>query len=285
MKSSLISILAVPLLLAGCDWRESGPYEPASLSQTQPLRNEKSLSADVSVDVGALEISGENSSDAYSADLEYDKATCEPIIHYDSVQEGEEGKLSVRLEETHAGRRAHPSNRLRLKLANSIPLNLRVETGVGQTRLSLSGLRLVGLDLQSGVGGGKISVLEPNSTRCDRVQIKNGVGGLDALGLGNLNFSDFEFEGGVGGASLDFTGEWKEDADIRIQIGVGGVTARMPRDIGVRVEAEKHLFSGLHLDGFSRRNSYYYSDNYDQTRVHLSVRVITGVGGFRISWI
>ncbi len=287
MKNRLTLFIFLPLLFAGCDWDEIPPAEMASLNQSQTLHNEKSLNADVRVDVGTLEISGESSTNVFTTDLEYDKVTCEPTVHYDSSHAGDEGRLSVRLESAHRGRMRGPgtTNRLRLKLANSIPLKLNVDTGVGEARLSLSGLKLTGLDFESGVGGAKISVFEANSSQCESIRIKNGVGGLDALGLGNLNFRELEFEGGVGGAKLDFTGQWKQDADIRVQIGVGGVAVSMPRNVGVRVEAEKHLFGGLHLDGFTKRDFYYYSNNYDQTKVHLNVRVTTGVGGFSINWV
>jgi hypothetical protein len=53
----------------------------------------------------------------------------------------------------------------------------------------------------------------------------------------------------------------------------------------VKVEAEKHFLSGVHLEGFSHRDSYYYSENYDKAAIKVSVRVEAGVGGLRISWL
>jgi predicted membrane protein len=108
---------------------------------------------------------------------------------------------------------------------------------------------------------------------------------MDAVGLGNLNFRELDFEGGVGGASLDFTGDWKQDAQIKIQVGVGGVNLRVPRDLGVKVDAEKHFLSGLHLERFVKRDSQYYSENYDKAKFRVSIRVATGIGGFKITWI
>ena len=178
----------------------------------------------------------------------------------------------------------HP-NRLRLGLTNTLPVRLAINNGVGDARLSLTGLLLTDLDLESGVGGARISSYEPNQVSCDRIRIKNGVGSLDAVGLGNLRFSDLEFEGGVGGANLDFSGEWQRDAEIKIQVGVGGVSVKMPRAIGVKVEGHKNFLSGFHLDGFTMRDSFYYSEGYDEAKIRASVRVVTGVGGFKITWL
>jgi len=281
---TVFAALIAGLVFCGCGFEERVPAEMVSLTKSQPLGSEKTLSADVRFDIGSLEIASEKSPSLYSVDLEYDKSTYQPEIRFDP---GDEGRLLFKLSGTRkVGLRSdRHENRLRLNLSNNVPIKLEVNSGVGDTRLALTDLKLEKLDLECGVGSSKISSYQPNSITCDVVRIKNGVGSMDAVGLGNLNFRDLEFEGGVGGATLDFTGAWKQDAEIRIQVGVGGVNMKLPRDLGVKVEAEKHFLSGLHLDGFSKRDSYYYSENYEKAKIRLSVRVTTGVGGFRVSWL
>jgi hypothetical protein len=283
-----IWILCVLPFFAGCYYEERVPIEMVSMDQSRPLANEKSLDSTVRFDVGSLEISGEEKpSSLYSLDLLYDKATYAPDIQYSSAFAGKEGRFSFSLESIHhmGIRKERHNNRLRVGFTESIPLKLKVTTGVGDARLSLSGIKLAQMDFESGVGEAKISAYEPNPIQCEYVRLKNGVGRIEAIGLGNLNFEEFEFEGGVGGADLDFTGDWKQDANIRITVGVGGVNVRMPRQMGVRVEAEKHFLSGVHLEGFSQRNSAYYSENYDKATVRVTVHVETGIGGFRITWL
>ncbi len=286
MKQSLGALFTL-FLLAGCDFQDRIPIEMASMNRTQPLGKEKSLDSTIRFDIGSLEISGGRKDALYSLNLEYDKASYTPDVQYNSAPDGVEGRLSFNLSSMHrAGiRRERQNNWLRLSFNDSVPLSLKVNAGVGDARLSLSGMKLSRIEFESGVGGAKISAYEPNLVPCDYIRLKNGVGGFDAVGLGNLNFRDFEFEGGVGGANLDFSGEWKQNADIRIKVGVGGVNVRMPRDIGVKVEAERHFLSGVHLEGFNQRDSYYYSENYDKAAIKVSVRVEAGVGGLKISWL
>ncbi len=288
MKQMLwICALVMTLGFCACDFEPRVAAEMVSLDQAQPVGKEKALSAEVRFDIGSIEISGGKDTQLYSMDLEYDKSTYQPEVHYQPPATGGEGQFTFRLESNHqlGLRSEHKRNRLRLDFTKSVPLKLSVNTGVADARLSLSGLQISRLDMESGVGGSRLSSYEPNPVVCDSIRIKNGVGSLDAVGLGNLNFRELDFEGGVGGANLDFTGAWKQDADIRVQVGVGGVTLKMPRDIGVRVEAEKHFLSGLHLDGFKKMDSYYYSESYDRAKIRTTVRVATGVGGFRITWI
>jgi hypothetical protein len=279
--------IAAVLLLSGCSIEERVPVEMAKLNRSQPAGAETSLQADVGLDIGALVISGESPANVYSLDLEYDKANYQPDVNY-TIGNGNEGRLSLNLESMHklGIRNERRNNRLELRLSETLPLNLRVKTGIGDARLALTHLRLRSLDVESGVGGGRVSAYERNGETCDSIRLHSGVGGLDAVGLGNLNFKRFEFEGGVGGASLDFSGEWQQDGEIRIQVGVGGVTVRMPREVGVRVTAEKHFLSGLQLDGFRKEGAdSYYSENYNRAKIRVSVIVRTGVGGFRLSWL
>jgi len=286
MKRLYCILSALTLLgVGGCSVDGLAPAEMTSLSKVASLKNEKSLDASITFDVGKLEVLAD--SNLYSLDLDYDKANYSPSVEYESPETAGEGRLSLKLKGNKSVRmRSGPeSNRMRLGLSDAIPLNLRIRTGVGDARLSLSKLQLSKLELEAGVGGARITSYDPNSIVCDSVRLRNGVGGFEAVGLGNLNFRDLDFEGGVGGASLDFTGEWRQDAEVKIQVGVGGVTVRMPRDVGVEVDAEKHFLSGFHLSGFVKRDSRYYSENYDKAKIRISMRVATGIGGFRFSWI
>jgi hypothetical protein len=63
------------------------------------------------------------------------------------------------------------------------------------------------------------------------------------------------------------------------------VTVRMPREIGVKVEAEKNFLSGLHLESFNKQGSFYYSENYSKAAIKVSIDVTTGIGGIRITWL
>jgi hypothetical protein len=281
-------LVLLSLVLASCTSAPREAVQMTSIAADQPLAKEKSLDAALRLDIGSVEIFGaKDSGSLYSYNLEYDKSGNQPDVRYETSQGGESGRLSFQMGDSkHVTLKANiESNRLRVRFNNSVPLKLQLNMGIGESRLGLSGLKLSGLDVESGVGGAKLSAYEPNPIECGSIRLKAGVGGVDAVGLGNLHFRELDFEGGIGGANLDFSGDWQKDAVVRIQVGVGGVNAKMPQDIGVRVEAEQHFLSGLHLEGFQKRDDAHYSENYDQARFHVSIKVTTGVGGFRIAWI
>lgn len=281
-------VLCILPIFSGCVFEPNISAEMVMIHESHDYDKEKTLNAIVRLDFGALEIAGGKGMESlYAFDLEYDKSGFEPVFRYDKDPAGEEGRFSFSLPGTHSPgfRKDGFSNNLRLKFNDSISLDLEVDTEVANARLSLTGLRLSRVSFKSGVGGAKVSVYEPNPILCEFVRFENGVGSIEAVGLGNLNFREFEFEGGVGGADLDFTGDWRQDARVHIQVGVGGVHLRMPRSVGVRVETQESFLSGIHLEGFTQNGSDYYSDNYENAPVKVFMRVITHIGGFKITWI
>lgn len=182
-------ILCILPIFAGCSFEDHVPIDMISLNQSQPLGSEKSLDATVRFDVGSLEISQEaDASSLYSLDLMYDRASYIPDIQYGSAFAGEEGRFSFGLESTHKVgiRKERHNNRLRLFFTKSIPLKLKVSAGVGETRLSLSGIQIAQMDFESGMGEAKISAYEPNPIQCEYIRLKNGVGSIEAVGLGHL---------------------------------------------------------------------------------------------------
>jgi hypothetical protein len=119
-------ILLTLLLLAGCRFEDRVPIDMASMSQSQPLRQEQSLDSAILFDIGSLEITSSRKNTAlYSFDLDYDKASYQPEVQYNS---GAEGRFSFDLHSTNKRglRRQRQSNRLRLEFTDSIPLSLKV---------------------------------------------------------------------------------------------------------------------------------------------------------------
>jgi hypothetical protein len=111
-------------------------------------------------------------------------------------------------------------------------------------------------------------------------RIHLGVGG-GSLDLGDLNLESLELDLGVGGAEVDLTGSWEADLAASIHSGVGGVKLVLPRDVGVRVEAEAGL-GAVEALGFNREGDIYTNDAYGRTETTLHIKADVGVGGLEL---
>jgi hypothetical protein len=107
-------------------------------------------------------------------------------------------------------------------------------------------------------------------------------------GRGNLRLQDIDvmrlkLELGAGQVDLDLTGDRKQDLTADLEGGVGEAQIRLPKNIGVIVNASGGIGTidapGMHHDG-----DQYTNDAYGKTPVTIHLRVEGGVGriGLRV---
>jgi len=111
--------------------------------------------------------------------------------------------------------------------------------------------------------------------------IDMGVGGAE-LQMGGLNLRELNIDVGVGGADISLDGDWEADLEASIKGGVGGLKVTLPRDVGVRVEAESGL-GAVGAPGFNQDGDIYTNDAYGRTDVTLNVKLEVGVGGVELN--
>jgi hypothetical protein len=242
-----ILLLAFFILAAwhgGTRWRDGGWVEPWTRHgrtfgdeqhETQAVELQGAKTVDMSLDIpaGQLTLSG-GSSRLMDADFRHDRYRDKPNVDY-SVNGGR-GQLRVTQDEnnwhTHWGTE---DSEWDLRVANDVPIDLRVQMGAGQTNLRLNSVDLKSLDVH--------------------------------MGAGQLD--------------LDLTGARKSSVEGTIEGGVGQATIRLPKDMGVHVDASGGIgavdASGLHRDGDS-----YVNDVYGKTPTSIDLTIHGGVGEIRL---
>ncbi len=108
------------------------------------------------------------------------------------------------------------------------------------------------------------------------LSVKLGVG-ESTLRLGGLNLTGLDIEAGVGKTDVDLSGGWGRDLDARIESGVGEVTVTLPKDVGVRVEADQGL-GNVDAEGLTRDGDAYVNAAYGESPVTVRLEVDGGMG-------
>lgn len=171
-----------------------------------------------------------------------------------------------------------------LGFTDVIPVSFDIELGVAKGRFDLSGLMVKDFNLSCGASDVVLTFDTPNTTSLDQMNIECGVSKFEGKKLGNANFKRFKFEGGVGAATLDFSGSIENEVDVDIQLGVGVCTVIIPKEVGVRVFAEQTLVSRIDLDRsiHSESDSRFVSENFKSAVGRMNVRVDAGLGSVKI---
>jgi hypothetical protein len=106
-------------------------------------------------------------------------------------------------------------------------------------------------------------------------------------GRGNLRLRDIDITRlnlsvGAGQVYVDLTGDRKEDLTASIEGGVGEADIRLPKDIGVVVNASGGLGT-IHTDGFHRDGDEYVNDAYGKSPATIHLKVQGGIGRISLS--
>jgi hypothetical protein len=169
----------------------------------------------------------------------------------------------------------------RLFLTKKIPLALDAEMGFGESVLDLSGLWLQNLNLEIGANQANVFVRSPNPGTMDTCSVSAGVGEFSMEGIGFLNASKFDFNGGFGRYRLNFAGRLKKNLEANVSIGLGMVSIRVPPDAGrLQVFYDDGVFCSYNFAGIAkRRDGYATSAGFEQSNAPiLTLRITSGAG-------
>ena len=252
----------------------------------RPLRGERQLKAIIEFAAGQLVLKPGPADRLYQLTLSYDSERFQPVGHYDTgsgvvrlgVENlgGAEGGLRI------SRRNALPQTAA-IELSKNVALDLDIAVGAAEADLELGGLRIGSLDLKSGASRTSVTFDRPNPGSCRQASFSSGAGSLTVEGAGNSGCTEWRFEGGVGSTSIDLSGDWPADAELDLNVAVGGVTLRAPKSLGIRVELSGFLakFSG---SGFSKNGRTYTSAGYERAERKISVRANSALGGVTVEW-
>lgn len=111
------------------------------------------------------------------------------------------------------------------------------------------------------------------------VELGAGDGGL---ALGTLDLRQLEVNLGAGDVTIDLTGTPEHDLSADISGGVGSLTLRVPRDVGVRVTGRHDGVGSYDAPGFTADGEAFVNDAYGQSDVTLDITLVRGVGDVRV---
>jgi len=101
--------------------------------------------------------------------------------------------------------------------------------------------------------------------------------GESYLRLGSVDLQHLNVHMGAGRLDLDLTGSRKSSLDADVEGGVGSATIRLPRNVGVRVNASGGIGS-VNANGLRREGDLYENDEFGKTPTSISLAVHGGVG-------
>jgi hypothetical protein len=218
--------MLVGLFFAGGCFGER-PGNLRTESESIELGAAKSAQVEIKIGVGELRVNG-GAKKLLEADFLYNIARWKPQVTYGVS--GNQAKLVVKQPGNTGNPWGNVRNEWNLRLSDDVPLDLRVELGVGKSRLEIGSLSLTGLNIQTGVGEVLVDLTGDWKKDLD-ARIEGGIGEL-TLRLPNHIGLRIEAEKGIG--SIRATGLKKEDnVYVNNAFGKSEVTLRLRIQAGI----------------------------------------------------
>ncbi len=272
--------LALSLLAIGAGVVDARGQEWRTVAMSRQVEDERSLDVEVRYGAGRFSLALAEAGTLYRMQIRYDEDAFEPVAEYRGstlvLGTATVGRR-IRLGQDEAG------GEMELGLTHEIPVDLTLELGAVKAEIDLGGLRLTGLDIETGASQTRLEVSEPNEEAMTEASFEVGAAEFTARRLGNLNAARIEVDAGVGDIELDFTGEWQRDARVTVDMGLGALTLRFPRGLGVRLSQDTFL-TLLDSEGLVKRGDAYYSLDYDEAEYQVTVDVDAAFGSIRVVW-
>ena len=278
MRALVLPSLVLVLLLATVG---SGRLEAQSwrtVTTSRQIGEERALDVRVSYGAGRFSVRPASAGTLYRMQLRYDQDLFEPRSEYDgqTLELGLEGTPSIRIWKQGGAE-------MDLELAGSVPMNLDLEFGAVRAELELGGLSLSNLSVRTGASATLLEVSRPNPSTMTRAEFQVGAADFTARRLGNLNAGRIEVGAGVGDLTIDLTGNWRQDADVNVTMGLGSLELVFPEGLGVKLERKTFLTS-LDTQGLVKRGDSYYSLDWETAEHRVTVRVEAAFVSVDVRW-
>lgn len=280
MRVRFLMIVGMLLLLvaagAGAGWAEKEHREIE-------LGGAKEVQVRIRFGAGTLKIERAESDGLLDADFEYTEEDVEPEISYEVDEEGV-GRLLLKLarDKEDGFEWRDYENEWTLRFTRKVPLSFEIDMGANNATLDFTGLRVRGLDLDLGASETVLLFGEPNKEALRDLDISVGAAKFRARSLGNANFEEMSFSGGVGVYTLDFRGDQRHRADADISLGLGHLTILVPKKVGCRVISSESFLTLISADGFEKEGRVRVNEAYGQTEVELLIDIEAGLGNINI---
>ena len=239
IKTAFLALLATALLVA-CD---DGPRSVQTETRTVTAGGAKSVEVDLRMGAGELRLAGAAQEALLEASFRFNRERLRPDVDYRIS--GETGVLRVGARRHSGVHFGNVRNAWDLRLGKSLPVELTLDLGAGESRVDLRGLDLTGVDIDMGVGELTLDLSGPHS-RSFRVRVDGGIGsatvylpadvGVRATahgGLGSIRFRGLRKEGRL--YTNEAYGKSPVTIDLDVSGGIGSIDLRVEPRSGAKI--------------------------------------------------
>ncbi len=228
-KVLVLAATGLVLAFSACE----GPRETRTETRTIDAGGARTASVSVRMGAGELRLSGGATA---LMEAEFTTNVERWVPETDYKVDGERGRLAIRQRKGHSLFFGHRRNNWDIRLSRTLPIDLEIDLGAGESRLDMRDVDLASLDVEMAVGELNLDLAGPR-TKDLEVRVHGGVGSAVIKLPRDVGVS-VTVDGGIGSVNAHgllkdghrYTNEafGKTPANIRVKVeaGVGSIDLR-----------------------------------------------------------
>jgi hypothetical protein len=258
-----------------------------TFTASRQLHGESRLRVRLDYAAGTLRVAPAEPAELYRFRAVYDDSRFAPVSDFSPADDALAVGLApvegaVRTASSAGGETPTQLATLGLPVGPELALDLRL--GAVEGDVELGGLAVGELRLATQASRTVVHFSQPNAARCRDAVFSAGAAELAVVGLGNSRCDTIRFDGGLGSATLDFSGRWTTSTQVQVAMKVGELTLRLPRGVGVRLMMDRFL-SSFRPTGLEARGGAFVSPGYDRATRHLDIDLTSTIGDIKVQWV
>ena len=279
----LVALFAgLALILAGAGTSLAGPTKTAR--ETVPAEGVENIEVEIDFAAGELVINSADQDEAAKLEIVYSEDWVGYDVDYHT--RGKTGRLVLESDlRGHRHNHDDLENEWTLTLSTKYNTIIDIDMGACDADLDLGGLRIEEMHMDVGATSGHIDFSEPNPITLEDMDVDVGASSLEMKHLGNAHIERMSFSCGAASCELDFSGDFRGETVLDLDVGVGSADVMVPEDVGVRVIGEDGWFSSLDFHGLKLRrvdDDVRETEDFDDAEKRLVIRVDVGMGSVDI---
>jgi len=246
-----------------------------------PFPTDAQTTADVAINFGAGELTLQPGAQDALIDgtATYNVSDFKPIVTIDND--------NISLDQGELNFQGFPNfnqdivNDWKLSLGNR-PMTLYIKAGAYMGDFELGGLSIERLKIGDGAAKVNLSFSTPNQVRMSSLEYTTGASQVSLKGLANANTTDMTFRSGAGEYTLEFSGELRNNMNVKIESGVSSVTVIIPEGVNAQVITESGLMT-VSTSGSWQQNgdTYLLSGSGNTITIHAKM----GAGNLKLETV
>jgi hypothetical protein len=278
----LMIVLAVAFaaVVIPLSYLEVGPTR--TMTRTVETGAASAVDAVFEINNGNLDISGGTGA-LMNGRFTYNISDWRPVVRYSVT--GTNGQLTVRqpsIDWWRFWQWIRGQNNWDVRLGGGAPINLRTNQSFGKGNLYLRGVNLSALDSSSSAGD--LTVVLPGTMQSlKEVNLSQSAGKVTLTMYGDYPaLETLDVSNSAGAIDVGLIGKFSRDLSGTIKNSAGSIKIRLPRDVGVYVNARTSAGRVSTVGMDARSGNVYVNNEYGKSPVTLRLTVTNSAGNIEL---